>query len=533
MAISLIDTPKLSDCKIDFRDYQTEAVDAVRDEFRKGRRRTLIVMATGTGKTPTFGLAVRRVIENGGRALVLAHTGELIEQAVAKLDLLGIECGTEKANQHARSMYEPDCVVASVQTMRGKRLETWSRDYFRLIVIDEAHHAISDSYTRILKHFRTAYVLGVTATADRADEEDLGQVFESVAYEFSLWDAMTAPEPGPYLCRLRVVQCDVGIDLRDLNPKGEDFTDSDLEARIGPMVETLANAIRQEAGDRQTIIFTPRIKSSMAMASALQSMGIAAEWTCGDDPDRARKIADYHDGSVRMLANASVLTEGFDAPNTAAIALCRPTKSRALYSQMVGRATRLAPGKPDAILIDFNFLTSKHQLVRPVELFDTYRTDTETLAIADEMTRKDRQLDLVTAIEQAREVQKERQVLRIAARERQVKYRRISYDPLAVYDAIGLPWRGRKPGEASIVKATAAQVQALKRFKVEGAESMPMSKASRLLGILIERSRQHLATHKQVAHLIANGIEPEQARTMTLKEASAALDEIFGKKKTG
>lgn len=533
MAMTLLEKPRLNDCKIDLRPPQEEAVEAVRAEFNKGKRRTLIVMATGTGKTPTCGMMARKVIQRGGRVLMLAHTNELIGQAVAKFDLLGIECGIEKAEQYARSMYDPDCVVASVQTLRGKRLETWPRNYFQFIIIDEAHHAIADSYQRILKHFRKAYVLGATATADRADEEDLGQVFESVAYEFSLWDAMTAPDPGPYLCRLRVVQCDVNIDLRDLRAKGEDYSDSDLEARIGPLVDTLANAIRQEAGERQTIIFTPQIKSSQAMATALQSMGISADWVCGDDPDRERKIEDYQAGRIQMLSNASVLTEGFDAPNTSAIALCSPTKSRPRYSQMVGRATRLADGKSDAILIDFNYLTTKHDLVKPVELFDTNRTDSEVLVIADEMVRKDKQLDLVMAIEKAREVHKERQVLRIKARERKIKYRRVSYDPMEVHETIGVAWRG-KTGDAVAIhnRATERQCETLRKFKVTNPETMSLPQASRMIDSLISRAKQGLATHSQVAHLIKNGIDPDIARSMMLKEASVELDEIFRKKRS-
>ena len=170
-------------------------------------------LPTGCGKTITFGMITRKAIEKGNKVLILAHRGELIDQAAEKLCTLGVDAQIEQASSYARSVWEPDCVVGTVQTLRGKRLESWPRDYFRLIVTDEAHHATADTYQAIYEHFNALH-LGVTATADRADEDSLSDVFESVAYEYSLWDAMRAPHPGPYLCRLTFVQCDLQIDLR-------------------------------------------------------------------------------------------------------------------------------------------------------------------------------------------------------------------------------------------------------------------------------------------------------------------------------
>jgi superfamily II DNA or RNA helicase len=523
---TLLEKPRIGELKVELRPYQEEAIKAVRDEFAKGIKSTLIVLPTGTGKTICFGMMSRLCIEKGGRVLILAHRGELIDQAVTKLDLLGVECGIEKAESHARSMWEPDAVVATVQTLSPKRLETWPKDYFRLIITDEAHHSIADSYRRIYRHFRARH-LGVTATADRADEEKLNDVFQSVAYEFSLWDAMTAEYPGPYLCRLRFVQCDVDIDLRGIRTTAGDFNQSDLEERIRPLIDTLANAIRQEIGDRKTLVFTPDVGSAQAMATALQSLGLKADWVSGDDRDRADKVRRLHSGATQILVNCALLIEGFDCPGISAIVLCRPTQSRPMFAQMIGRGTRLAKGKEDCLIVDFNYLTTKHNLVRPVELFDTTHTDIEILDIAQELVRKDKQLDLVMAVEQAEEIHRERQIVRIKARERKVKYRKISYDPLAIHEAIGLPWRGGGQ-DAGTNKATEKQVETLKKFKVDDADKMSMTRASTLIGILIERSKRGLATHKQVAHLIANGVAPETARFMSFGDASRKLDELFG-----
>lgn len=521
----LLDKPSLGPCRMTLRPYQEEFIEGVREEFRKGKRSTLAILPTGCGKTVCFGMIARLTIEKGGRVLILAHRDTLIEQAVEKLDELGIEAGIEMADQRARALFEPDAVVATVQTMQRKRLASWAPDYFNLVITDEAHHAISPSYLNVYKHFAKARHLGVTATADRGDGECLSQVFESVAYEMSLWDAMTAEPPGPYLCRLKFVQCDLGIDLRDLNPKAEDFNDDELEKRIGPIVGDLANAIRKEAGERKTMIFTPRVKSAQGIATALSSMGLAAEWSDGNDPDRASKVARFRAGDLQYLSNCALFTEGFDVPEIAAIGLCRPTKSRALYSQMVGRGTRRARGKDDCILIDFSWLTAEHDLVKPVELFDTTHTDQETLAIATELLKSQKDLDLVAAVGRASDVQKERQILRIKAREKEMRYRRVSYDPLSVYDTLGLPNRGSP--DKVIHKASPGQVKFLEGLGVKGGETMSRHRASTLIDFAKDRRAKDLATIKQVSWLIAKGVEPAVARGMSFKEASSNLDRLF------
>ncbi|WP_422923094.1 DEAD/DEAH box helicase [Singulisphaera sp. PoT] len=519
--------PEMGADTLTARPYQVEATEAVRREFAGGRKSTLVILPTGTGKTVLFSKISRAVVEKGGRVLILAHRGELVDQAVNTLERVGIVAGVERAGSHARAMFDPDVVVGTVQTLQRARLKSWDRDHFRLIIVDEAHHATAETYQNIIKHFRSAKVLGVTATPDRADEDELTTVFESVAYEMSIWDAMTAPAPGPYLSRLRFVQCDVGIDLRGIRTTGGDFNQADLEERIAPLIDTLANAIRQEVGDRQTLTFTPDVGSAMAMASAMQSIGLAADWISGDCPDRAEKIARYKAGDLQVLANCNLLTEGFDAPTTAAIGLCRPTKSRAFYSQMVGRGTRLAPGKADCLLVDFNFLTEKHDLVRPADLFDTTDTDGEVLDIADELLKAKPGSDLMEAIEQARATQQQRQVLRIQARERQVKYRRVSYDPLATAETLGVVMRGNT--DARHDPPTDKQIEYALTFGITSPETLSRRRLSRLLDVLSDRRKFGLATPKQVAHLIRNGVAAAEARNMSKREATAALDRLWGK----
>lgn len=525
---SFLPRPELGADTLSARPYQAEATEAVRREFAAGRRSTVVILPTGTGKTVLFSKISRATVEKRGKVLILAHRGELLEQAANVLERVGIVAGIEKAEARARAAFEPDVVVGSVQTFQRKRLASWPRDHFRLLIVDEAHHATAQSYQAILRHFSPARVLGVTATPDRADQDEIAAVFESVAYEMTIWQAMTAPDPGPYLCRLRFVQCDVDIDLRDIRTTGGDYNLADLEARIRPLIDTLANAIRKEVGGRPTLVFCPDVGSSTAMATALQSLGLRADWVAGDSPDRAAKVEAYKEGRTQVLANCNLLTEGFDAPRTAAVVLCRPTKSRPLYSQMVGRGTRLAPGKPDCLLVDFNYLTIKHDLCRPADLFDTTVTDPEQLAILDEMLKESPGLDLVEAVERAEAERQHRQVLRVRAREREMNYRRVSYDPLAVADTLGLTFRGATSATHDL--ATSKQVELLSKKGVTGAETLSKRRASKLIDVLMRRRDEHKATLKQVSWLIAKGIDPAEARAMGFDDASATLSRFFGRR---
>lgn len=519
---------RLGPCDVELRPYQEEAVKAIRTRFVEGDRSTLLILPTGCGKTVTFGMIARKMVEKQRKVLILAHRAELIDQAVSKLDVLGVEAAVEMGERRARSIFEPDCVVATVQTMQRQRLALWKRDHFDLIITDEAHHATATSYQNIYRHFGGCRHLGVTATADRADQDNLGSVFESVAYEMSLWDAMTAPDPGPYLSRLKFCQCNVDIDLRDIRTTGGDFNLGDLESRIKPLIETLANAVKQEIGDRRTLIFCPDVGSSQAMATALESLGLSFTWTSGDDPLRADKVKALSKGSIQGLVNCALLTEGFDCPAISAVVLCRPTKSRSLYAQMVGRGTRLAHNKKDCLIVDFNYLTAKHDLVQPADLFDTSHTDPEVLALVQEKTKKAKGVDLLTAIEEAETEHRERLAVKIKAREREIKYRKRAYDPLDYFHAMDIPMRGRLSMDTH--PATEGQKRALANM-TKGrldVEKLTKTQASTLMGTLIPRMKAGLASEPQVHFLIALGVDAREARGLTRAQASETINRLKG-----
>lgn len=176
---------------MELRPYQVKAIEAIHNEWNEGHKNTLLVLPTGTGKTVVFAKVVENRVKDGGRALILAHRGELLEQASSKLKMAsGLDTALEKATSSSIGSLLP-VTVASVQTLsQEKRLTQFPSDYFTTIVVDEAHHCMSDTYQRILKYFENANVLGVTATPDRADHRNLGQFFDSKAYEYSINQAV-------------------------------------------------------------------------------------------------------------------------------------------------------------------------------------------------------------------------------------------------------------------------------------------------------------------------------------------------------
>ncbi len=524
---TILEKPRLGPLQVSMWPFQDEGVDAVRAEFVKGIRRTLLHIFTGGGKTIIAMAIARRVVERGGRVLFMAATDELCDQAMRKADYLGIEAGLEKARSYARAMWNPDLVVTCVPTMSLKRLAQWPPDYFNMLIVDECHHAISVSYKRILSHFRKAWVLGLTATVDRGDNEDLGAVFESIAFVRDLPFAWNAPPPGPYACDILPVQHDLGIDLRDLRKSAKDFTDSMLEARIFPHIEALANLMKQEAGERSSLIFLPQVASATAMATALQNLGVNAEWSAGDDPNRKIKVERYQNGEIQMLASCALFCEGFDAPRTSALGMYRPTRSRNLYAQQAGRGVRLYPGKTNCLLIDPGFLANEHDLVTPAELCDSPDLDSELCDVIEDLLTKNSSLTLNRAMEQAKDVYKERTIIRIAAKEREIRAHRISYSLKDVYNTLGLPYR--TPGNPIYMGHPASDKQKafLAKRGIQDVENMSKSQAGRLIGKIFERMDADLASHKQVATLIKFGVEPDTARNTKFKDASAQIDVFF------
>lgn len=241
-------------------------------------------------------------------------------------------------------------VVGSVQTLqRTARLERFPQDYFGTIIIDEAHHAITDGYRRILDYFDRAKVLGVTATPDRGDMRNLGEVFDSLAFEYKLTDAI---KEG-YLCKIMAQTIPLKLDITDVGFTSGDYSLGQLGTALDPYLEQIAAEMAQRCTGRKTVVFLPLIKTSQKFRDLLNAHGFRAAEVNGQSTDRKEVLADFDAGKYNVLCNSMLLTEGWDCPSVDCVVVLRPTKVRSLYSQMVGRGTRLSPGKSDLLLLDF------------------------------------------------------------------------------------------------------------------------------------------------------------------------------------
>lgn len=332
------------------RPYQQQARERIHAEWENGHTRTLLVLPTGTGKTIVFASVAADQVRAGHRVLILAHRGELLEQAADKLQRsTGLVSAVEKADATCLNTWFR-VVVGSVQTLqRTARLERFSHDYFGTIIIDEAHHAITDGYRRILDYFGSARVLGVTATPDRGDMRNLGEVFDSLAFEYKLTDAI---KEG-YLCRIMAQTIPLKLDISSVTMSGGDYAVGDLGTALDPYLEQIAAEMAQRCKGRKTVVFLPLIKTSQKFRDLLNSHGFRAAEVNGQSTDRKEVLADFDAGKYNVLCNSMLLTEGWDCPSVDCVVVLRPTKVRSLYSQMVGRGTRLSPGKSDLLLLDF------------------------------------------------------------------------------------------------------------------------------------------------------------------------------------
>src|SRR5712664_1720906 len=353
------------------RPYQHEAVAALLAAAARGVQRPLLVLPTGTGKTIIFALLVQR---RGGRALILAHRDELIQQAVDKLHLVDptLALGVVQAE---RDEHTAPIVVASVQTLsRRPRLARLVPD-FQTIVIDEAHHAPAPTYRRILEYCRAwradgPLVVGVTATPERGDRQSLRQVFEGIVYQKTLVEMMQAG----YLVDLRALQVLLQADFDTLRTQQGDFVEAELETLLlaaNAPAQVLA-AFQRHAADRKALLFTPTVALAYAMAATFRTAGIPAEALDGTTPLATRRaiLRRLHTGETRVVANCAVLTAGFDEPSVDCIIIARPTQSAVLYQQMLGRGTRTYPGKTDCLVLDVVGVSTQHALHTAATLFD-------------------------------------------------------------------------------------------------------------------------------------------------------------------
>jgi len=350
---------------MELRPYQEAARSSIHSEWDQGRRKTLLVLPTGTGKTIVFAKIAEDVVKTGGRVLILAHRGELLEQAADKIrKTTGLICSVEKAEESCLGSFYM-ITVGSVQTLcREKRLHAFAPDYFHTIIIDEAHHALSETYQRILEYFSGAHVLGVTATPDRGDMKNLGEFFDSLAYEYTLPQAIR----DGFLCKIKAQTIPLQLDLSGVKMSAGDYQAGDVGNALDPYLGQIAREMSHYCQGRKTVVFLPLIATSRKFCQLLIDEGFRAAEVNGESSDRAEILADFEAGKYDVLCNSMLLTEGWDCPSVDCIVVLRPTQVRSLYCQMVGRGTRLAPDKDFLLLLDFLWMTERHELCRPAAL---------------------------------------------------------------------------------------------------------------------------------------------------------------------
>lgn len=313
---------------ITLKPFQKDAVRAVLKEWDKGNRKTLLISATGTGKTVMFvNIAENALKEHPDtHVLILAHREELLQQAIEKIErYTDVSVSLEKG---ASSSEETPIIVGSVQTMcREKRLERFPRDYFGYIMVDEAHHSTADTYQKILNYFDRAKVLGVTATPDRMDERALANFYDSRAFEYTLLDAIKDKNLAPV--KIRTVP--LKLDIRHVHKTAGDYNPGELDITIEPYLKAIAGEMKKYCDGRTTLVFTPLISTSEKFMPILKKEGFRVCEVHGTSEDREQKIKDIKAGKYDVILNAMLLTEGFDADNIDCIVSLRATKSRSLY----------------------------------------------------------------------------------------------------------------------------------------------------------------------------------------------------------
>ena len=482
----------------ELRPYQREAIAAVHEHWKEWDRE-LLVCATGTGKTFTAKCIIEDRLSNGS-VLFLAHRDELIEQARATFG----DAGKIKGSL---TDIRP-ITVGSVQTLINRpRYEG-----FKTLIIDEAHHAVSDSYQRVLAQYPDAKVLGLTATPDR---KGLGNVFEGIAYEYGLRDAVK----DGYLSKIVARTIPIDIDLTKVKTRVGDFEVTGLVEALEPYLPEIAKTMTEFAMDRKTIVFLPLVRMAQEFAEMLRGYGFDAREVDGQSQDRKETLEWFSKaGKGSVLTNAMLLTEGYDCPDTDCVVVLRPTKVRSLYSQMVGRGTRLAPNKDNCLLLDFLWLSTRHDLCRPASLITGNDEDAERVsekAVEDELEL----FDALTDVEEQR-----RNALAEAIRANAKRKARL-VDPLTFFVDVNelaltdytpeFPWETQPASDKQIKLIENAGINT---------DGMCKGQASKIIDVILNRRKQGLATAKQMRMLEQKGFQ--NVGLWTFEQASNMMERL-------
>ena len=552
---------------LSLRPYQQETIDRLWEAYNEGCNAPLAVLATGLGKTVIFAEFIRQYLwKNDKRVLVLAHRAELIWQAKGKIE--GI-CNTAVAvemGEHRASTYgfmRERVIVSTIQTqISGKagagRMKNFDPSEFGLIVVDEAHHACSSSYKRVLKYYveEGAKVLGVTATPDRSDKKALGAVFDVVAQEYDVGDGVRDGWLTPIIQRMVTI---VGLDFSQIRTTAGDLNGGDLaeEMEKEKNLYGVADATVKIAEDRKTLIFCASVKQTERLAEIINrykpNSAIAIDGSYSKE-ERAQYLREYHEGKFQFLVNCALFTEGFDEPDVSCVVFARPTKSRALYAQMLGRGTRphssiahtlsslersesrrnaiLACPKPNVLVLDFVGNSGRHKLVTSFDILGKCNsreyTDEEVKRakkLAEQADKVGAPMMTDEALAKARaeiEAKRRAEVAKRVGLKASAEFRIQDVSP---FEVLGIP-RPVAKGWNRVKKMTDKQLNALIRFGVPNADELTFTEASALLGECIRRSKSGEPSLKQEKLLKKLGVTYP---VRTFQEASRLISEKLNK----
>jgi hypothetical protein len=407
-------------------------------------------------------------------------------------------------------------VIGSVQSLRGDRLAALVASEFGLLVVDEGHHATAEGYRAIGEHFAGIDVLLVTATADRADGRALGKICDSVAYRYEMREAIR----DGWLVPVRAKRVHVaGLDLSRVRSHHGDLDQRELAAIMQreQALHGIVAPLLELAGDRRTIAFAVDVAHAHAIAELANRYqpGVAhAVDGSASDEERSAALVAFRRGDFRILVNCALYTEGFNEPSISCVALCRPTQSRALNTQMIGRGTRLYPGKLALLLLDFTGNAGKHRLVGPADALAAGEVTDEQRAETNRMLEGgQRELDgLLEAADAELKRRRERHRVTAAA-----KYFAADVDPFFGEDELGPPIEA--PWVDELARPRQRQL-----LEVAGFKKLPLDltrgQATRLLLAITLRHEKGLATFKQIKLLKGFGID---ARSLTKQQATARI----------
>jgi superfamily II DNA or RNA helicase len=509
---------------MELRKYQIEARDALLRGAEKFQKQ-VCVLPCGGGKTITFASLIRERLP--GRALVLAHRESLVEQAVDKIwDTIKMKAGVEMAS--SRAGQNDAVVVSSIQSLQN-RLDRWSPDHFKTIIVDECHHVLAESWLKVLNHFDShGSVFGWTATPSRGDRRSIGNYFQNFTYEIGMRDLI---DQG-YLCPIVLKALPVQIDMSNVSSVAGDFHQGQTHQTLIPLLRNIAQQIKQHAEGRKTLVFLPLVETSQMFADICNEVGLNANWVSGSRQDRDLVMKQFKKCDSGLLANALLVSEGVDIPSIDALVVLRPTRSVSFYQQMCGRGTRIHDGKENLLILDFLYQHERHPLARPANLF------TESQEVADIMTNhaaeaEGEEINLIDleqeAAEQQRSAAEERHIALEDAINANRRRKARTIDPTALSLAFGnmraaeyeptVAWHSEPVSEK--------QIQLLRRQQIDVESVRDKGHAHSLIGMIMPRYAKKLATPKQVMFLRKHGYpSPERA---TFDQAGAFIGRKVGR----